>query len=98
MFPALLLIASLVNDVRTLIANKDFSGAERAVRTYQSRAGSTSESAAALSWLARAALSAGQFEQAEKYAAETRKLALDLMRTRKLDADPWLPTALGASI
>jgi thiol-disulfide isomerase/thioredoxin len=68
------------------------------VRTYQSRSGKTSESAAALSWLARGALAAKQLEKAEGYAAETRKLSLDLLRTKKLDADPWLPTALGASI
>jgi thiol-disulfide isomerase/thioredoxin len=51
-----------------------------------------------LSWLARAALNAKHFDQAQAYAAETRKLTLELLRTRKLDADPWLPTALGASI
>jgi thiol-disulfide isomerase/thioredoxin len=98
MFPALLLVASLVNDVRELIANNNFAAAERAVRTYQVRTGGTSESAAALSWLARAALNAKHFDQAQAYAAETRKLTLELLRTRKLDADPWLPTALGASI
>jgi thiol-disulfide isomerase/thioredoxin len=98
MFPALLLVASLVNDVRELIANNNFAAAERAVRTYQVRTGGTSESAAALSWLARAALNAKHFDQAQAYAAETRKLTLELLRTRKLDADPWLPTALGAAI
>lgn len=98
MFPALLLVASLVNDVRELIANNNFAAAERAVRTYQVRAGGTPESAAALSWLARAALNAKRLDQAEAYAAETRKLAQELLRTRKLDADPWLPTALGAAI
>ena len=54
--------------------------------------------AAALSWLARGALDAKRFDQAESYAAETRKLTLDLLGTRKLDGDRWLPTALGASI
>ncbi len=98
MFPVLLLLASLVNDVRDLIAKKDFAAAEQAVQTYQSKTGRTSESAAALSWLARGALSAKQLDKAETYAAEARKLALELMRTHKLDADPWLPTALGASI
>jgi thiol-disulfide isomerase/thioredoxin len=48
--------------------------------------------------MARGALDAKRFDQAEEYAAETRKLALELLRTRKLDGDPWLPTALGASI
>jgi hypothetical protein len=98
MVPALFFFASLVNDVRGLIARQDFAGAERMVRTYQAQTGATSELAAALSWLARGALDARRFDQAESYAAETRKLSLELLRTRKLDEDRWLPTALGAAI
>jgi thiol-disulfide isomerase/thioredoxin len=98
MAPALFFFVSLVNDVRGLIAQHDFAAAERAARTYQARTGATSELAAALSWLARGALDAKRFDQAESYAAETRKLALELLGTRKLDGDRWLPTALGASI
>jgi thiol-disulfide isomerase/thioredoxin len=98
MVPALFFVASLVNDVRGLIAQHDFAAAERAARTYQAQAGATSELAAALSWLARGALDARRFDEAERYAAETRKLALELLRTHKLDGDRWLPTALGASI
>ena len=98
MVPALFLFVSLVNDVRGLISHHDFAGAERAVQTYRAQAGATSELAAALSWLARGALDAKRYDQAESYAAETRKLALDLLRTHKLDGDRWLPTALGASI
>ena len=113
MVPALFFV-SLVNDVRGLIAQHDFAAAERAARTYQAQAGATSELAAALSWLARGALDARRFDEAERYAAEgiplvvlagkeryaaeTRKLALELLRTGKLDGDRWLPTALGTSI
>jgi thiol-disulfide isomerase/thioredoxin len=95
---ALFLYVSLIDDVRSLIAHHDFAAAERAARAYQARAGATSELAATLSWLARGALDAKRFDQAESYASETRKLALELLRTRKLDGDRWLPTALGASI
>jgi thiol-disulfide isomerase/thioredoxin len=98
MVPALLFFVSLVNDVRGLIARHDFAAAERAARTYQAQAGATSELAAALSWLARGALDAKRFDQAESYASETRTLALELLGTRQLDGDRWLPTALGASI
>ena len=98
MVPALFFFASLVNDVLGLIAQHDFAGAERVARAYRAQAGATSELAAALSWLARGELDARRLDQADSYAAETRKLALELLRTRKLDADPWLPTALGASI
>jgi thiol-disulfide isomerase/thioredoxin len=98
MLPALLFFASLVNDVRGFLAHHDPAAAERAVRAYHAQSGSTSEYAAALSWLARGALDAREYDRAGAYAAETRKIALDLLRTRKLDADAWLPTALGASI
>jgi thiol-disulfide isomerase/thioredoxin len=98
MVAALFFFASLVNDVRGLIDRHDFAGAERAVRGYRDRAGATSELAAALSWMARGALDAKRYDQAESYAAETRTMALELLGTRKLDGDRWLPTALGASI
>jgi thiol-disulfide isomerase/thioredoxin len=95
---AILLYLSLVNDVRNLIARHDLAGAEKATRAYQQQSGTTPEYAAALSWLGRAALAERQLDQADAFASETRKAALDLMRTRKMDADPWLPTAMGASI
>jgi thiol-disulfide isomerase/thioredoxin len=95
---ALLLYISLVNDVRTLIAQHDLASAERIARSYQRQAGSTPEFAAALSWMARGALDLRQLSQADKYASEARELSVQLLRTRKLDTDPWLPTALGASI
>jgi len=98
MVPALLLYASLVNDVRSLLERHDFASAERAVRTYEAQTGGTPEAAAALSWLARGELDAKNYGRAETYAAEARKLTDDLLRTRKLDSDPWLPIALGASI
>jgi len=99
MIPALFfLYASLVNDVRVSIARHDLAAAERVAKAYQSRRGATSELAAALSWIARAELDAGQFDRADSYAAETRKLADQIRRAAKLDSDPWLPTAVGASI
>jgi thiol-disulfide isomerase/thioredoxin len=87
-----------VNDVRGLLARGDLATADRLARSYQMQAGTTPELAAAISWMARAAVEAKQWDKAESYAAETRKLTDDLLRTRRLDADPWLPTALGASI
>ena len=95
---ALLFYLSLVNDVRTLIAHHDLAAAEQAVRAAQMRGGNASEVAASVSWLARAAFDSHQIDRAEQYAAEAHKLSLDQLRTRPLDADPWLPTALGASI
>ena len=98
MVPALLLYASLVNDVRSLIARHDLAAADRMVETYKAKAGATSEVAAAESWLARAALDGQNYQQAERYAARSRALSDALLRTHKLDADSWLPTAVGAAI
>jgi thiol-disulfide isomerase/thioredoxin len=98
MLLAFLLYLSLVNDVRTLVFRQDLAGAERTARSYQKQVGATPELAAALSWIARGALDLRQLNQADAYASEARSLSIQLLRTRKLDADPWLPTALGASI
>jgi thiol-disulfide isomerase/thioredoxin len=98
MLPALFLYLTLVDNVRVLISQHDLAAAERAVQAYRKQSGSTPECAAALSWLARGALDARQLDQADAYAIETRKLSDQLLHTRKLDADPWLPTAVGAAI
>jgi thiol-disulfide isomerase/thioredoxin len=98
MVPVLLFYASLVNDVRSSIARHDLPAADRMVETYRAQTGATPELAAAVSWLARAALDARNFEQAEHYAARSRALSDDLLRTHDLDSDPWLRIALGASI
>jgi thiol-disulfide isomerase/thioredoxin len=94
----LLLYASLVDEVRTLLSRNDFASAERAARTYQTQAGSNSEFAAAVSWLARGALQAGQLDRADRYAEESGRLARQLLATRNLATDSALETAVGASI
>ncbi len=99
MLPALFfLYVSLVNDVRDLIARHDLAAAERAAEAYRAQTGATGELAAALSWIARGALERGELDRADAYAADTRKLAVHLLGGGPLDRDPWLPTALGASI
>lgn len=89
---------TLIQDVRAAIARNDFAAARRLVTQYQARHGVTSEMLEALSWIGRGALAAGRHEEAEKQAAETRRLALELLKTRRLDDEPHLPIALGASI
>jgi thiol-disulfide isomerase/thioredoxin len=99
MLPAFFLFfASLVNDVRDLIGRNDLAAAENAARTYSAQAGKTPELAAAVSWLGRGALAAKKHGEAERFAKEARELSLALMKTHKLDSEPWLPVALGASI
>ena len=96
--PLFLFQASVVNDVRVLIARHDFAAADRAVAAYQAQVGATAEAAAAISWLARGEFEARDFAAADRYAARARSLADSLLRGRRLDADPWLPTAIGAAI
>jgi len=90
--------ASFADDVHALVAHGELTTADRLVRAAQSQAGPNSEVAAAMSWLARGALAAKQLDRADAYASETRKLSQSLLGMRRIDADPWLPTAVGASI
>ncbi len=101
---ALLALASfcaagqVIGDVREAIADRDFAHAERYIQSYRAKNGVTPELLEALSWLGRGALDANQYDQAERYAAETRKLALQELAKRKMDDERHLPIALGASI
>jgi thiol-disulfide isomerase/thioredoxin len=76
----------------------DFAGATRDLQAYRSTHGSTPEYINALSWVGRGELSKGQAAAAEANAAEVRKLCEAELKHRQLDADRFLPTALGASI
>jgi len=90
--------ASLVGDVRAAIAQRDFKKGEALIAAYRAQRGVTSEMVLALSWLGRGALFARQYDQADAYAVETRKLALEMLKSRPLDQEKGLPLALGASI
>lgn len=90
--------AALVDEVHALVGQHELTAAERLVRAVQAKEGPTSEVAAALSWLARGALDARQFAKADTYATETRTIAMRALGIRRVDADPYLPTALGAAI
>ena len=52
----------------------------------------------AVSWLARGAQFAERWDVAEKAAGETLQGSMALLKSRPLDAEPQLPTALGAAI
>jgi len=89
---------NLIKDVRSAIARDDFKSAEQHIARYRAASGVTPEMLEALSWLGRGALAAKRYDQAGAYAAETRKLCLEELRKRPLDAEKHLPIALGASI
>jgi thiol-disulfide isomerase/thioredoxin len=88
----------LVREVRSAINAKDFANGEGLIETYRRQKGVTPEMILALSWLGRGAQAAAQWDKADAYAAQTRKLALEELKKRPLDAEPDLPLALGASI
>ncbi len=90
--------ADLVRDVRAAINRKDLATAARLVEEHRTRHGVNPEMLEGLSWLGRGALLAGDLDTAERYAAEVRELALELLKRRPLDQEKRLPIALGASI
>jgi thiol-disulfide isomerase/thioredoxin len=88
----------VVEQVQAAAQMKDYATAERIVNAMHMANGVTAASALALSWIGRGALANGDYDRAEKYAAETRNEALTQLKSRPLDAEPDLPLALGASI
>jgi len=90
--------AGIVENVRYLLAQNNFPAAEAQLDSYRSQRGVDPEYLEAYSWLARAALDQGQYDQAASYAKQTKALAVEQLKTRKLDAEPHLPLALGAAI
>ena len=90
--------AGIVDDVRLSLAQHNFSAAEAALNSYRSRQGANPEYLEASSWMARAALDQREYPRAVAYAKQTKTQALELLKTRSLDADSHLPTALGAAL
>jgi thiol-disulfide isomerase/thioredoxin len=90
--------AGITDDVREALQRNDPSAAQSELQAYRTRQGLTPDYVEALSWMARASLASRQLDQADKYARETESLSHQLMAKRALDAEPHLPTALGAAI
>jgi thiol-disulfide isomerase/thioredoxin len=90
--------AGIVDDVRIALMQNNFSAAESEMNSYRNQQGVTSEYLEAYSWMGRAALDQGQYDQAAAYAKQTRTLAVEQLKKRPLDADPHLPVALGAAL
>ncbi len=88
----------IVKDVRAAIDAKDFTAAQQALDRSRKASGVTPEWVLAYSWMGRGHLAAKHWDEADKYAAETRNFVLPMLKKRKLDDDKWLPLALGASI
>jgi thiol-disulfide isomerase/thioredoxin len=90
--------AGIIDDVRTDLAQNNFSAAESALNSYRNQQGVNPEYIEAYSWLARAALQQQHYDQAAAYAKQTKALAVDELKKRSLDTEPHLPLALGAAL
>jgi thiol-disulfide isomerase/thioredoxin len=77
---------------------RDFKTADGLLKAYRAQRGMTPEYLEADSWIARGDYYAKSYQAALDKAAEVRELCLAQLKTRKVDAEPSLPTALGASI
>jgi thiol-disulfide isomerase/thioredoxin len=87
----------IVSAVRDACEARNFTQAIREIQSFRMTAGTTPDLVEALSWLARGEGDAKQYDDAERYAAETRQLALEALK-RGGPAPPQIATALGASI
>jgi len=88
----------LVQSVRAAIARQDFNDGDRLLAEYRAMQGVTPEWLEALSWMGRGARAAKQYPRADAYARQTHELVLDALKTRSLEREPSLQTALGAAI
>lgn len=89
---------TLVREVRAAIAKNDLAGADALVAAFRAERGTTPESLAALSWTARAALAAKQYDRADRIARDTEALVKEALKSRTLKSEPFLQTALGAAL
>ncbi|HUO27764.1 MAG TPA: TlpA disulfide reductase family protein [Bryobacteraceae bacterium] len=87
----------IVSAVRIACDARNFALADREIQAYRAAVGVTPDLAEALSWLARGTLDNKQYDRADGYASETRRLAVDLLK-RQGAGIPALETALGAAI
>jgi thiol-disulfide isomerase/thioredoxin len=90
--------ADIIDDVRTSLAQNNFGAAESELNSYRSQRGVTPEYVEAYSWMAREAFNQRRYDQAAAYAKQTRSLTVEQLKQRPLDAEPHLPTALGAAL
>lgn len=90
--------AGIVDNVRYALAQNNFAAAESELDSYRAQRGVDAEYLDGYSWLARAALDQGQYDQAASYAKQTKALVLEELKLRSLDAEPHLPNALGAAL
>lgn len=87
----------IVAYVVSALQQGDLESARALAGQYRRLNGDTPEALEASSWLARGEAAAGNLAEATKDAAEIEQAAQTSLATRKLDAEPHLPLALGAA-
>ena len=99
----MLVPSDLIGQVRAKVAHNSFAGAEADLQSYKSQRGVTPEYLEALSWMARGAAEAGQWDKAASYATETRRLCEQQLggtaaaNKQKLESEPHSAIAMGAA-
>ncbi len=83
--------------VELALQQGDLANAKALVAQYRRLNGDTPEALEAFSWVARGEEAAGNLGQAMQDAKEIEHAAQTSLATRKLDAEPHLPLALGAA-
>ena len=90
--------AGISDDVREALSRGNVSSAEAELKSYRASQGVTPDYVEAISWMARTSLQSHQLDRAETYAKQAESLSDQLLAKRPLDAEPHLPTALGAAL
>ena len=88
----------IVADVRAAMASGGLISGEQTLNSFRASHGAAPEALEALSWLARGALTARQFDHANRYARETRELARSALTGASGNGRQQLLMALESSI
>lgn len=90
--------SGIIEVVRAAIAARDLKNAEELALRELARDPGHPEALAALSWAARGALAARQFDVALRIARDTERRMLPVIKARAVDANPNLAIAIGAAL
>jgi len=88
----------IIESVRASFATGSDARAIQELRAYRAARGVTPEFLEAYSWLARVELTSRNYVPAERFAQEIFAAAVEQLKSRPLEREPHLPTALGAAI
>ena len=86
---------AVVSEVRFKLSAGDLFSAEAIAEDYHAANGTNSEYAAAVAWLARGALIMSKTDLAARHLAETKALVSELLKTKRVEDDAYLESAIG---